>query len=331
MSKELLKSGAAGFALVASLFIVSPATAQLGGVTGQVGGAVDATARTATDLQSKTRLEKEADLRKAKAEADLENQTDLSNRTEVGAEAMSDAQSQIGENVMTDTTSDTAVDAATQTDVSQTTQTGAVIDGSAVRDDMLDTMTEGQTIVTEGQTTVETAGDAMVDTATKTSGRTAASIEAQNEAMSETIVDTGETVQSQADVDGTVSGDADASTTTGTTIGVNTPSSVGVGISSPVAVGVQSNSSADGRYSGQTEAGVAARAPTTSLDGMLTLGTTVMSTSGAALGTISGLQTTEAGVISAVNLEGQANAVPVSALSAEGDVLVSSMTEADVK
>lgn len=330
MSKELLKSGAAGFALVASLFIVSPATAQLGGVTGQVGGAVDATARTATDLQSKTRLEKEADLREAEAEADLENQTDVSNQTEVGAEAMGDAQSQIGENVMTDTTADTAVDAATQTDLSQTTQTGAVIDGSAVRDDMLDTMTEGQTTVTEGQATVETAGDAMVDTATKTSGRTAASIEAQNEAMSETIVDTGETVQSQADVDGTVSGDAAASSTTGTTIGVNTPSSVGVGVSSPVSVGVQSNS-ADARYSGRSELGAEATAPSTSLDGMLTVGTAVMSTSGATLGTISGLETTEAGVISAVNLEGQANAVPVSALSADGDVLVSSMTETDVK
>ena len=320
MSIQTLKSGAAGFALIASLFVVSPATAQLGGVTGQVGGAVDATARTATDLQSKTRLEKDTDLRKAQAKADLENQIDVSNQTEVGAEAVSDAQSQIGDNAMTKTTADTAVDAATQTELSHSTQTGATIDGSAVRQDMLDTMTEGQT-------TVESAGDVMVDTATKTSGRTAASIEAQNDAMSETIVGTGETVRSQADVDGTVSGDAEA----GTTLGVNTPSRVGVGISSPVAVGVQSNSSANARYSGRTETDVAARAPTTSLDGMLTIGTTVMSNSGAALGTISGLQTTEAGVISAVNLEGLAKAVPVSALSAEGDVLVSSMTEAEVK
>lgn len=320
MSKDFLKSGAAGFALVASLFVVSPATAQLGGVTGQVGGVVDSTARTTTDLQSKTRLEKDSDLRKAKAKADLENQTDLSNQTEVGADAMGDAQSRLGDDVMTDTTADAAANARSQTDLSSTTRTGAEIDGSAVRQDMLDTMTEGQT-------TVETAGDVMVDTATQTSGRTAAAIEAQNDAMSEAIVGTGETAQSQADVDGTVSSDAEA----GTTLGVNTPSRVGVGISSPVAVGVQSNSSADARYSGRTEAGVAARAPTTSLDGMLTIGTTVMSTSGAMLGTISGLQTTEAGVISAVNLEGQAKAVPVSALSAEGDVLVSSMTEADVK
>jgi|GEM_PF-4804646 len=326
MSKELLKSGAAGFALVASLFVVSPATAQLGGVTGQVGGAVDATARTATDLQSKTRLEKEADLRKAEAAADLENQTDVSNQTEVGADAMGDAQSEIGENAVTDAAAETAVDDATQTDLSQTTQAGAAIDGSAVKDETLNTMTEGQTRVTEGQATVETAGDVLVDTATKTSGRTAASIEAQNDAMSETIVDTGETVQSQADVDETVSGEAEA----GTTIGVNAPSNIGVDVSSPVSVGVQSNSS-DARYSNRSELGAEASAPSTSLDGMLTIGTAVMSTSGATLGTISGLETTEAGVISAVNLEGQANAVPVSALSAEGGVLVSSMTEADVK
>ncbi len=324
MSKELLKSGAAGFALVASLFVVSPATAQLGNLTGQVGGAVDATSRTATDLQSKTRLEKETDLRKAKAKADIENQTDVSNQVNVKGDAMSDARSEIGENAMTDTTADMAVDAASQTDTSQTTQVGAAIDGSAVRDEMLDTMTEGQA-------RIETMGDATANTATKTSGRTAASIKAQNDAMSETLIETGETVQSHTDgnaagVDGSVSGDAEANST----IGVKAPSSIGVGLSSPVSVGVQSNST-DARYSGSSELGAEATAPSTSLDGMLTVGTAVMSTSGASLGTISGIETTEAGVISAVNLDGQAGAVPVSALSAEGDVLVSSMTKADVK
>lgn len=285
MSTLYLKSGAAGFALLAALFITPPASAQLGGVTGQVGGAVDATTRTTTDLQSRTRLEKDVELPETDTETELENETRLSNQSEA--------------------------------DIDST------LDGEIVRDDMLDTMAEGQA-------RVDATGDAAVNSMTETSARTMNSAQTQTEAQidaaTETSVETSEAVQSQAETTGTVSGEAE----TDTRIGVNAPSNVAVGVSSPVTVGLQSSPS-ETRYSGQSEVRADATAPSTSLDGMLTVGTRVMSTSGATLGTITGLETTDAGVISAVTLDGEATAVPVSALSAQGDVLVSSMTEANVK
>jgi len=331
MSNLFLKSGTAGLAIAASLALTTPAFAQLGGLTGQVGGAVDTTTRTTTDLQSRTRLKNEADLKKAQAKADLENQTDASNRTEVAADAMGEAQGQLGENAMTDTAAETALDATSQTDLSNSTQAGAALDGSTAVDGATDTMSR-----TTGS--VQAQGDAALDTTTDTMTQTTGSVQAEGQAMSETMadtasdamIDTRESVQGQTAVGGEASGTASGNAQTGTAIGVNTPSSVRVGVASPLSVGVQSQQG-DARYNGQSRVGAEATSPSTSLDGMLTVGTTVMSQSGAMLGTISGLQTTDAGVISAVTLDGQANAVPVSALSAEGDVLVSSMSDAKIK
>jgi hypothetical protein len=137
---------------------------------------------------------------------------------------------------------------------------------------------------------------------------------------------TGAAVQNRTDIRGETSGSAQ----TGTAVRVNTPSSVRVGVSSPVSVGVQSHHN-KARYTGQSGVHAETPMPSSSVSGMLTVGTTVMSQSGAMLGTINGFQTTDAGIVSAVTLDGQAKAVPVSALSAKGDVLVSSMSEAKIK
>lgn len=84
------------------------------------------------------------------------------------------------------------------------------------------------------------------------------------------------------------------------------------------------------RTTTRSETNIGVNAPSSALDGMLTVGTPVMTSSGDKLGMISGLETTETGIIRAVRIEGQANDVPVSALSAEDGVLVSSMTKADI-
>ena len=84
------------------------------------------------------------------------------------------------------------------------------------------------------------------------------------------------------------------------------------------------------RTTTRSETNIGVNAPSSALDEMLTVGTPVMTSSGDKLGMISGLETTETGIIRAVRIEGQANAVPVSALSAEDGVLVSSMTKADL-
>ena len=55
MSKRIYTLGLSTTALIAALALASPANAQLGGVTGTVGGTVDSSVRTTTDISARTR------------------------------------------------------------------------------------------------------------------------------------------------------------------------------------------------------------------------------------------------------------------------------------